>query len=441
MAERELSPVINIGDKTYYVNAKQADSTKGTLTIYENGPKKAVGLPSETKYFNGQADVEIGVVPSTGGTFEGPVFKTHTAENMVAVPSFAMLNKSEIGTLIAETKGAGWFTWNRSNQELTPAALDVSGNQHFGVVVGSEAALIAEDNPDTGELNFMSFNNKYEILPRFLYICGVSGKGSEVGNLYYGELGLTEPVRLAPSAEEVEIANIAKKLENSTIFIADLGRITPYAFDGTPSTTTPAKIGVTGKLAIANGGTNAANEQDACDNLISEQNISPKTIRLSAGDNDRVHRNDSSSGAYNRFGIDLCYSDIVRLNALYFGTQANSAGEGLNFVHKVTSDNKPETWDRLYAKNGYLYFDYGGGDGTDLATPNNQTGTEQVVYHSGCIIPESNGGTGKGNLAEVTVGKADKIKTSTGTYTEIVVSSTKPSNNRTKGTIWVQLPG
>ena len=49
-------------------------------------------------------------------------------------------------------------------------------------------------------------------------------------------------------------------------------------------------------------------------------------------------------------GMDCNNSDIIDLNAIYFGDAVDSAGEGINFYRSST------TWDSIYAKSGALYF-------------------------------------------------------------------------------------
>ena len=49
-------------------------------------------------------------------------------------------------------------------------------------------------------------------------------------------------------------------------------------------------------------------------------------------------------------GMDCNNSDIIDLNAIYFGDAVDSAGEGINFYRSST------TWDSVYAKSGALYF-------------------------------------------------------------------------------------
>lgn len=57
-------------------------------------------------------------------------------------------------------------------------------------------------------------------------------------------------------------------------------------------------------------------------------------------------------------GIDCNNSDLVSLNGLYFRDEANSVGEGINFLRSDSAE-KNHLWDRLWGAEGVLYWTLG----------------------------------------------------------------------------------
>ena len=86
------------------------------------------------------------------------------------------------------------------------------------------------------------------------------------------------------------------------------------------------------------------------------------------------------------YGLSLANSDIIGINAMYFGDAVDSAGEGINFYRSSTA------FDRLYAYSGTLYF-------SPNCAADAHPGTRYGVYHSGSTIPVANGGTGATSAA------------------------------------------
>lgn len=134
---------------------------------------------------------------------------------------------------------------------------------------------------------------------------------------------------------------------------------------------------VSGTLPVSKGGTGATTIAGAIAMLINSETISPKIVNIGANQY-------YTSSAH---GINMNNSDIVGANGLYFQDAADSAGEGINFYRGT------DTWDRLYAYAGVLYF-----------APNQASathpGTRYTVYHSGgATIPVSKGGTGSTTAA------------------------------------------
>lgn len=135
-------------------------------------------------------------------------------------------------------------------------------------------------------------------------------------------------------------------------------------------------INITGTLPVEKGGTGATTAAAAATAIVGGQAITPSRV-TTTGNQYKVDGN---------YGLSLANSDIIGVNAMYFGDAVDSAGEGINFYRSSTA------FDRLYAYNGTLYF-----------TPNCATathpGTRYSVYHSGSTIPVANGGTGSTTAA------------------------------------------
>ncbi len=128
---------------------------------------------------------------------------------------------------------------------------------------------------------------------------------------------------------------------------------------------------LTGTLPVAKGGTGATTAAAAATAIVNGQNIAPNRVTITGN---QYH----TDGA---FGLNLSNSDVIGLNAIYFGDAVDSAGEGINFYRSSSA------WDRLYSYGGTLYY------APNCATATHP-GTRYSVFHSGSTIPVGNGGTG-----------------------------------------------
>lgn len=150
------------------------------------------------------------------------------------------------------------------------------------------------------------------------------------------------------------------------------GAVTAESFTGSM-----AASNLTGAVSIEHGGTGATTAEAAARALISGQSITPYRITIT-GEQYHVDGN---------YGLSLANSDVIGLNAIYFGDAVDSAGEGINFYRGSSK------WDRLYSYNGTLYY----APNVAAAT---HPGTRYGVYHSGSTIPVANGGTGATTAAD-----------------------------------------
>ena len=154
------------------------------------------------------------------------------------------------------------------------------------------------------------------------------------------------------------------------------GSVTAASVSATSLSGSLAMTNLTGTLPIAKGGTGATTAAAAAAAIVNGQNISPNRVTITGN---QYH----TDGA---FGLNLSNSDVIGLNAIYFGDAVDSAGEGINFYRSSTA------WDRLYSYSGTLYY------APNCATATHP-GTRYSVFHSGSTIPVGNGGTGATSAA------------------------------------------
>lgn len=154
------------------------------------------------------------------------------------------------------------------------------------------------------------------------------------------------------------------------------GSVTAASVSATSLSGSLAMTNLTGTLPIAKGGTGATTAAAAVAAIVNGQNISPNRVTITGNQY-------QTDGA---FGLNLSNSDVIGLNAIYFGDAVDSAGEGINFYRSSTA------WDRLYSYSGTLYY------APNCATATHP-GTRYSVFHSGSTIPVGNGGTGATSAA------------------------------------------
>lgn len=148
-------------------------------------------------------------------------------------------------------------------------------------------------------------------------------------------------------------------------------RVSATSVSATSLSGSLAASNITGTLPIAKGGTGATTAEAAVAAIVNGQNIAPNRVTITGNQY-------QTDGA---FGLNLSNSDVIGLNAIYFGDAVDSAGEGINFYRSSSA------WDRLYSYSGTLYY------APNCATATHP-GTRYSVFHSGSTIPVANGGTG-----------------------------------------------
>lgn len=111
------------------------------------------------------------------------------------------------------------------------------------------------------------------------------------------------------------------------------GSVTAASVSATSLSGSSPASNITGTLPIAQGGTGATTA--AATAIVNGQNIAPNRVTITGNQY-------YTDGA---FGLDLSNSDVIGLNAIYFGDAVDSAGEGINFYRSSSA------WDRLYFHN------------------------------------------------------------------------------------------
>jgi hypothetical protein len=257
---RELSSTLVIDDYTYNINAVEADTAKkvnNKLTINEIDFDGNIVPAVE---FDGSEDKEISVIPSTGGHFTGRIeVPTLGVEGPAIIDAYpdAVLNCKDIKSYVVSSllDNSVLFQWDGIN--LNDAE---SGNiNNIALITGTEA------NAD--KFAKVNFNSKK--FSAYIYIATATGYDTD--NIYFGT---STSDKLFGVRVRADNANTANKLTTSRDFLVKLDSNVADAFDGTENATP----GVSGTLAIKNGGTGAATAAAARTSLgITPANIGAAT--------------------------------------------------------------------------------------------------------------------------------------------------------------------
>lgn len=286
--KKELDKVLDVGGELFNINAVRATQVDNKLVIKESGSEPDTYSEVE---FNGSQAQEVAVVSADkGGYFNKPIGVPDTAVEDITVENDGntVLNYKAVSELIPLLTGSGWYTWEDSS--LTALVNSQGITQHFGIVVGSK-----NDVASFTSLNFKNATDEitWNKLPRFLYIC------TDNGTLFYGETDSTTPIQLAHdaiSSTSATTAAGADKLNKASKLRVSLGTTsnTGYVeFDGSAgagNTVKSVDLGVSGTLAVGNGGTGQTN----LDNV-----TVGKAKKLNTGRNIHVDLASTSAASFN----------------------------------------------------------------------------------------------------------------------------------------------
>lgn len=203
----DLAKTLKVDEQEYNINAVKAQQVENSLTITKN-IFDANGSESHKEVsYNGAEAANLTVVPAEGGHFTGPV-SVPTIEE----PAFTgdkVLNAENIGDLITNLTGSGWYTWIVTSAMPDPdkkfsVVKKEDLAQHLGVVVSIDAAFPTVFDPALQFTYSFSYNNKEKkYLPKFL------GIATDTGNIYYGDSSKDTCTRLAVNADTAKYADKA----------------------------------------------------------------------------------------------------------------------------------------------------------------------------------------------------------------------------------------
>lgn len=435
-----LTDTIKVNDQEYNVNAVTAQKVAKPLIL----SKKDINNNSTLVQYNGSIERTVNIVPAEGGRFNGPI-RVPNQEPDKPIANEAVLNYSDLTTKILQNFLNNSTSYNYDGENFPPSSS--TGEEMNGVVNGISIIHGKEEDVETfANANYDAYHENADIwISTFIYVCS-----DDPFNIYFGDCAHTDALRIAKSAERLDTAHSV---------LVDLTSENPAEFDGTPDTDEETKTlspGVSGTLSIEHGGTGKNNLEAFLPDLmrhriIKDKNGKEKTISIckeALGDettndtvvkdgaiikpekiivgNSRIKLPSGNSGklldgfVYNTCGINMNNSDIVNINGLWFADSVSGRGEGLIFARDEVIDKNgqkvadPQNYvDRLAAHNGNLYFSIAEKFYDNGKMPEDSGATVGTVFHSKMAspIPVANGGTGKDNLAEVTVGTADTATT------------------------------
>lgn len=254
---KELDKVLDVGGELFNINAVRATQVDNKLVIKESSSEPDTYSDVE---FDGSQAQEVAVVSADkGGYFNNPIGVPDTDVENITVENdgSTVLNYKAVSELIPLLTGSGWYTWG--NSSLTALVNNQGITQHFGIVVGSRNDVVSFAGLNHKESTTEITWNK---LPRFLYIC------TDNGDLFYGDTESSTPIQLAhdaissasaTTAEGADKLNKASKLRVALDTTANTGYVEFDGSAGAGNTVKSVDLGVSGTLAVANGGTGQTN--------------------------------------------------------------------------------------------------------------------------------------------------------------------------------------
>ena len=135
-------------------------------------------------------------------------------------------------------------------------------------------------------------------------------------------------------------------------------------------------------VTVKEGGTGANNAANAAKNIIENQSICPSKISV------YTKNQYATSTNLNNCGLDLNSSDIKDVYGIRFSGYRQFAYQGILFKNNASNS---DAWDKLFARDGKLFFAPYAEDGKQIA---------QEVYHKGNLLAyvEKTGDTMSGQL-------------------------------------------
>lgn len=199
----------------------EATKVKNALTIHEHYYDKEV-----EKSFTGEDNQTIEIVPATGGKFTGNIY----TNNVTEIKDESVLNYSDIKNKVLTNllNNSVLYTWNGSEVVSNENGSDI---KNVCIVTGESANVNS----------FAEFNDNSNTFPAYIYV-------ATDGKIYFGTYDSSTPSGVEVSAENAIKAN---QLTEERKLKVDLEATTDSFFNGTADVT----LGVSGKLAPANGGT------------------------------------------------------------------------------------------------------------------------------------------------------------------------------------------
>jgi hypothetical protein len=206
----------------------EATKVKNALTIneYYYDDKAEEKSKVEKKSFTGEDNQTIEIVPATGGKFTGNIY----TNNVTEIKDESVLNYSDIKHKVLTNllNNSVLYTWNGS---------EVVGNEN-----GSDIKNVCIVTGESANVNsFAELNKNSKTFPAYIYV-------ATDGKIYFGTYKSSTPSGVEVSAENAIKAN---QLTEERKLKVDLEATTDSFFNGTADVT----LGVSGKLAPANGGT------------------------------------------------------------------------------------------------------------------------------------------------------------------------------------------
>ena len=447
--------------------ALEAEKVQASLTVNKTNLDGTTAKNPVAEY-NGKEAKTITIVPADqGGKFNREI---RVPNNTGTFNNETVLNYNDIKNKVVDRliNVSSAATWDGTTLNFVTEENSLRG---ISLVTGTEANLnsFASKNTEVSDKQLLAY----------LYIC------EDNGNLYYGTSASSNTLLLSTVNNQEIMPKVVKVGENqwitggkygvdlansdvinlNALFFTDYasqyneGLNFVHAFDETNTVETildkdksaklvydrvyardgklcfepnrilnedllpnPYEVYHSGNIVqIPNGGTGADNPAKAVENIVNNQNIIPRSIKLA---------NDREAGLWikdGKYGLDMSNSDMVNLNGLFFADSTDGPGEGIGFIRTRDEANPlNNTYDRIYALGGKIYF-----------APNSRIDTDPEklyeVYHSGTAVDKIAIDADKNTIATTY-----QKKILTGTVDPNSTSASAAIKNAADGTIYIK---